>query len=84
MKIKDVSLTEVGKKELLNGKWLNDEVIHASQLLMKQNRDVSSLQNPLFGQTLSFKPIRDDFVQILHSKSHWMTVSIVGTSHPTV
>ena len=54
-------------------------------LLVKQDRDVTSLQNPLFGQTLNFKPVRDDFVQILHSESHWTgAVSTVGTSHPTV
>ena len=82
-RIGDVPLTEVDKKELLTGKWLNDKVIHASQLLLKQ-RKVGSLQNPLFGQTLSFAPVRDDFVQILHSESHWVTVSTIGTQHPTV
>ena len=82
-RIGDVSLTEVDKKELLTGKWLNDKVIHASQLLLKQ-RKVGSLQNPLFGQTLSFAPVRDDFVQILHSESHWVTVSTIGIQHPTV
>ena len=71
------------KKELLTGQWLNDNVIHASQLLFKQ-RKVDSLQNPLFAQTLSFVPVRDDFVQILHSESHWVTVSTIGTQYPTV
>ena len=46
-RIEDVSLTGVDKKELLNGNWNNKE-IHASRLLMKQDWDVSSLQNPLF------------------------------------
>ena len=46
-RIEDVSLTGVDKKELLNGNWNNKE-FHASRLLMKQDRDVSSLQNPLF------------------------------------
>ena len=82
-RIGDVSLTEVDEKELLTGKWLNDKLIHAAQLLLKQ-REISSLQNPLFGQTLSFAPVRDDFVQILHSESHWVTVSTIGTQHPTV
>ena len=82
-RIGDVSLTEVDKKELLAGKWLNDKLIHAAQLLLKQ-KEVSSLQNPLFGQTLSFAPVRDDFVQILHSESHWVTVSTIGAQHPTV
>ena len=45
-RIEDELLTEVDKKKLLNGKWVSDKVIHASQLLMKQDRDVSSLQNP--------------------------------------
>ena len=82
-RIGDVSLTEVDKKELLTGKWLNDKVIHASQLLLNQ-RKVGSLQYPLFGQILSFAPVRDDFVQILHSESHWVTVSTIGIQHPTV
>ena len=42
-RIGDVSLTEIDKEELLTGKWLNDKVIHASQLLMKQG-EVSSLE----------------------------------------
>ena len=81
-RIGDVSPTEVDK-ELLTEKWLNDKLIHAAQLLLKQ-KEVSSLQNPLFGQTLSFAPVRDDFVQILHSESHWVTVSTIGAQHPTV
>ena len=55
---------------------------------MKHDQDllpVGSLQNPLLGQTLEFDVISDESVQILHSGgNHWITISTVGTKHPTV
>ena len=55
---------------------------------MKHDQDllpVGSLQNPLLGQTLAFDVISDESVQILHSGgNHWITISTVGTKHPTV
>ena len=73
---------------ILDGEWLNDNIINAAQLLMKLDQDllpVGSLQNPLLGQTLAFDVISDESVQILHSGgNHWITISTVGTKHPTV
>ena len=82
-------LTDADREELLTGKWLNDRLIHASQNLLKQDKDTdlppTSLQNPLYGQMLCFRHVgRDDCVQILHSESHSVTVSTVGTQHPIV
>ena len=55
---------------------------------MKHDQDilpVGSLQNPLLGQTLAFDVISDENVQIFHSGgNHWITISTVGTKHPTV
>ena len=56
--------------------------------LMRADKDmlrVSSLQNSLLKQNLSFNVAGDEFVQILHSGgNHWVTVSTVGTQCPTV
>ena len=73
---------------LLSGRWLNDRLIHAAQQLMRADKvslPVGSLQNPLLGQNLSFNVACDESVQILLSGgNHWVTVSTVGTQHPTV
>ena len=55
---------------------------------MKHDQDllpVGSLQNPLLGQTLEFNIASNECVQIIHSDgNHWITISTVGTLHPTV
>ena len=87
-KIHDVILTQKYRDIILNGKWLNDNIINAAQCLMKHDQDllpVGSLQNPSLGQTLEFDVISDESVQILPSGgNHWITISTVGTKHPTV
>ena len=43
------------------------------------------LQDTLLGQTLNFKVMGDEFVQVLHSGgNHWVTVSTVGCPSSTV
>ena len=87
-KVHGVTLTQKDRDVILDGEWLNDNIINAAQLLMKHDQDllpVGSLQNPLLGQTLAFDVISDESVQILHSGgNHWITISTVGTKHPTV
>ena len=86
-KIHGVTLTQKDRDVILDREWLND-IINGAQLLMKHDQDllpVASLQNPLLGQTLAFDVISDEIVQILHSGgNHWITISTVGTKHPTV
>ena len=45
---------------------------------------VGSLQSPLLGQTLHFDVTSEKGVQILHSGNYWLTISTVGTRHPSI
>ena len=70
VKIGDITLTNEDKRIILEGKWLNDKIIHAAQLLMKNDPDllpVGSLQNPILSQTYAFDIVSGESVQILHS-----------------
>ena len=68
--------------------WLTDSVIHAAQLLIKNDHTLlplGSLQNPIHGQTLTFDGAPEESVQILNSGNcHWLTISTVGVEHPKV
>ena len=87
-KIHGITLSQKDRDIILDGHWLNDSIIHAAQLLMKHDQDllpIGSLQNSLLGQTLEFDVASDECVQIIHSGgNHWITISTVGTKHPTV
>lgn len=73
--------------DITEGRWLNDRVIHAAQLLMKGDKSllpVGGFQNPLFGQT-AFDVQAGEAVQVLHSGgNHWITVSTVGAPYAHV
>ena len=73
--------------DITQGRWLNDRVIHATQLLMKEDNNllpVGGFQNPLLGQT-AFNKQESEGVQILHSGgNHWITIFTVGAPHPHV
>ena len=75
------------KDELLEGKWLNDCHIHASQQLIKLDPDlqhIRGLQDPIYGQSLQFDVVHEEMVQILHSGgNHWITVSTIGSTSPS-
>lgn len=59
--------------------------VHASHLLMKKDFDKGGLQNPTLGQNLSFKRVKGEMVQILHSAgNHWLTVRTVGVKSTNV
>ena len=68
-----------------NSKWLTDNIINATQLLLKRKYPVPGLQNTLLGSTLSFDVMTDEFVQVLHSSgNHWLTISTIGCKPSTV
>ena len=70
VKIGDITLTNEDKRIILEGKWLNDEIVHAAQLLMENDPDllpVGSLQNPILSQAYAFDIVSGECVQILHS-----------------
>lgn len=65
--------------------WLSDGIINAAQcLLKKQFPDIHSLQKVSLGHVMNFCIQRGNFVQILHSNNHWLTVSSIGLEHPKV
>jgi len=54
---------------------LNDNHIKAvNDLLIHQFPTIPGLYNPKYGKDLSYPPIDDGFVQILHHENHWLTV----------
>ncbi len=87
LRIHGISLPQYDRDTILNGGWLNDRIMHAGMLLMKHDSDllpVGSLQDPILGETLTFKVAVEESVQILHSGgNHWITISRVGTRHAT-
>jgi len=68
VKIGDITLTNEDKRIILEGKWLTDKIIHAVQLLMKNDPDllpVGSLQNSILSQAYAFDIVSGECVQIL-------------------
>ena len=66
---------------------LSDNVVNAFQKIMeKQFPEANSLQDPIFGQTLSFKVQKNKpFVQVLHDgKLHWKPISTCGCNEGEV
>ena len=84
---KDLFLCLSDKEILLSGKWLNNAIIHASQLLLaKQCQDITGWQSTLLSDSsFLFKPIRPNrkFIQILHTKSHWVMTSNIDVKNNT-
>ena len=81
MKIGTVQLSQADKDILLHPRaWLNDNIIHAAQVLLKSQAPmVGGLQEPGKGHVCSFDIERGEFVQILHDgHGHWLMVSTVG------
>lgn len=63
-------LRDEDRCHILNGSDLNDRIINAAQILLKQDYRVGGLQHPVNGQRYKFKPISKkdtDVVQILHT-----------------
>ena len=87
MKIGTVQLSQANKDILLHPRaWLNDNIIHAAQVLLKSQAPmVGGLQEPGKGHVCSFDIEQGEFVQILHDgHGHWLMVSTVGAKNGEV
>ena len=68
--IKDLCLKKEDKCMLFNGFSLNDRLVNASQVMIKERFRVDGLQSTFLGQKLKFIPVSksDTYViQILHT-----------------
>ncbi len=76
--IADLKLFESDKKLLLDPVgWLNDSIVNAAQeVLKKQFPALGSLQDVALGVCMNFKIQAGDFIQILHSNYHWLTIGL--------
>ena len=75
------------KDAIRTGKWLCDEVINASQLLLKnQHPSIGGFQSTLLANLLAMDPQKNkEFIQILNvSNNHWITVSTIGCPPSTI
>ena len=71
------------KITLLGNDWLNDNIINASQLLLKKQFSLQGLRSPQCGRKLRFKvvPLSKIYIQILHvGGNHWITISNLDMS----
>ena len=65
--------------------WVTDSIVDAAQNLLKKACPVPGLQSVSCGLTMTYDVQPGEFVQILNTgHGHWVTVSTIGTSHPTV
>ena len=56
--------------------WLNDRIINAAQTLLKnQFPGLSGFQDVALGQVMNFTIEFGEFIQIVHSLNHWVTIS---------
>ena len=76
------NLNTEDEKVLLNGDWLNDKLINAGQMLIKESYpQVYGFKDASLGQTLGFDVLTEEFVQVLHTgRGHWVTISTIGCS----
>lgn len=81
-----MDLLEIDRDTLLAPTgWLTDSIINAVQkILRRQFPDVNGLQDTCLGLLCSFCILQGEFIQILYSPGHWLTVSTVGLEHPHV
>ena len=85
--IRELNLLERDRDILLNpAGLLNDSIIDAAQKLLKQAFPaLSGLQSVCCGLTMNFDIEPSEFVQVIHNgRGHWLTISMIGTSHPDV
>ena len=74
-------------KDISDSRMLSDNVVNAFQKMMeKQFPEANGLQDPILGQTLSFKVQKNKpFVQVLHDgKLHWKPISTYGCNEGEV
>ena len=74
-----MKLRERHREVLLSERWLCDDIVNATQSLLKQQSNINGLQPVCATRTLSVDVQRSDFVQILHNGyNHWLVVSSIG------
>ena len=74
-------------KDISDSRMLSDNVVNAFQKMMeKQIPEANGLQDPILGQTLSFKVQKNKpFVQVLHDgKLNWIAISGYGCNEGEV
>ncbi len=73
------SLVLSDMKILLEGKWLNDNIINKGQRLIKQEYPhVEGFQDVALAHTMGFSVEPGEFVQVLYAVGHWVTISTIG------
>ena len=85
--IKELNLLEQDREILLNPAGeLTDSIIDAAQTLLKQAfPQLCGLQSVSCGLTMTFDIEPSEFVQVLNNgMGHWLTISTIGTTHPSV
>ena len=77
---KGLNLTVEDKSVILNGQWLNDNIISAFQHLLKvQFPMIGSLQDTILGRSFQFEPCRHEVVQVVHvGDNHLVLFTTVG------
>ena len=80
--IPNLGLFLADKATLQTSQWLNDNIIHAAQQLLKRTfAGMEGLKSPQLGNNLTFKHIstRSRYLQVLHiNGNHWICVSNIG------
>lgn len=71
---------------LSRGAWLDDELINAAQLMLKQQYPlIGGFQSPVLGDSLAMTPPDSEFVQVIMvCGNHWIAVSTVGCEPSTI
>lgn len=65
--------------------WLTGEISNAAQKLLKnQFPDLLGLQDVCLGFIVDFEIPGGEFLQILHSPNHWVTVTTIGCKTNTI
>lgn len=62
--------------------WLPDVMIDAAQMLLAEQFNMSGLQSVTLGLVMQFNIHRGEFLQILSTQDHWVTVSTIGVQTP--
>ena len=59
--------------------WLTDNLILASQKVLREQTSISGFQDPILGEKMAFSIMKENFIQMLHDGYvHWLTVSTIG------
>ena len=64
--------------------WLSASLISAAQILLREEAGAGAktgLQDPCLAQSMGFKVVSGDFVQIIHNGfGHWLAISNIGST----